>query len=350
MWSVLKRVRRAQLVFLNMSCYSAIGVAPAVWFICKAARRPLALRFFGGTLPELYRGYGRAARRLADRPFCVVRWCIWRPIICSARSATRSTFVGCPIRGILRPSAGAGARRFASWSSRPSCGWTRDWPKRWRRAARCPRVAGSTFFGPVMRDTDLSLFAGHPRAAYGGVLEPGEMPRVLSEHDLLLFPSYRRHETYPGIIVEASQCGVPVIAAKWGDVPEIVRHERDGLLVEPRSAADLQAAIERLLDDPALYRRLCAGARGAGGTLPQRRLVRPGGAGLARPVRLAGARYGAGRPLIFRKHREDGRRPQCSRRPLAAEQTRDRAPQARHVGAPEQQRGAQRQSSRSSGT
>ena len=116
-------------------------------------------------------------------------------------------------------------------------------------------------FGPGMSHTDFSLFENHPRATYGGVLEPAEVPRILSEHDLMVFPSYFMNEGYPGVIVEAFQCGLPVIAAKWRGVPGLVKHEENGLLVEPRSAVAVQVAIERLLDDPALYRRLCKGAR-----------------------------------------------------------------------------------------
>ncbi len=48
------------------------------------------------------------------------------------------------------------------------------------------------------------------------------MIRTLSEHDLLLFPSYFRGEGYPGIIVEAFQCGVPVAAAGWSAIPELI--------------------------------------------------------------------------------------------------------------------------------
>ncbi len=44
----------------------------------------------------------------------------------------------------------------------------------------------------------------------------------------------------------------------------MVEHEKSGLLVAPRSIPELKAAIERLIDDPALYRRLCAGARQRG--------------------------------------------------------------------------------------
>ena len=87
---------------------------------------------------------------------------------------------------------------------------------------------------------------------------------MLCEHDLLLFPSYYSMEGYPGVILEAFQCGLPVVAARWRSVPEIVEHEENGLLVEPRSAAAVRSAIERLLADPDLYRRLCKGAERRG--------------------------------------------------------------------------------------
>ena len=280
-------------------------------------------------------------------PFCVVRWCIWRPIICSARSATRSTFVGCPIRGILRPLRGRRARRFASWSSRPSCGWTRDWPKRWRACRALPEGCRLNVFGPVMRDTDLSLFAGHPRAAYGGVLEPGEMPRVLSEtrpaavSELPQARDLSRHHRRSLPVRRAGHCRQ--VGRRSRDRPPRAGRAARRAPLGCRSASRHRAAAGRPRPVPAAVR----GGRGERGERFRSAVWYDRVAqGLARPVRLAGARYGAGRPLIFRKHREDGRRPQCSRRPLAAEQTRDRAPQARHVGAPEQQRGAQRQSSR----
>ena len=260
MWGVLRRVRRSRLVFLNMSSSSAIGVASALWLICKAARRPLALRFFGGILPELYQKYGYAARWLADRTFLRSPLVYMETHYLLRAFGNPSNFRWLPnTRDIAAPPRAPRARvRKLVFAAQL---WMDKGLAEALEACRAlPEDCRLNVFGPVMRDTDLSLFEGHPRAAYEGVLEPGEMPRVLGEHDLLLFPSYRMHETYPGIIIEASQCGLPVIAARWGDVPEIVRHEQDGLLVEPRSAADLRAAIERLLDDPVLYRRLCEGA------------------------------------------------------------------------------------------
>ncbi len=115
-----------------------------------------------------------------------------------------------------------------------------------------------------MSGTDFSLFERHPRATYGGVLDSADIHRVLSEHNLMLFPTYCGVEGYPGSIPEVFQCGLPVVAARRGGVCELVEHEESGLLVDPRSATALRSAIKRLLEDSAMYRRLCAGAKRRG--------------------------------------------------------------------------------------
>jgi glycosyltransferase involved in cell wall biosynthesis len=65
--------------------------------------------------------------------------------------------------------------------------------------------------------------------------------------------------------IEASQSGVaalsyglgtPVIASDVGGLREIVQHEKDGLLVPPRNAPALAAAIVRLLDDLPLQAKM----------------------------------------------------------------------------------------------
>lgn len=49
--------------------------------------------------------------------------------------------------------------------------------------------------------------------------------------------------------------GVPVVASRVGGLPEIVRHEETGLLVD-NDPQQIRVAVERLLDDPALAARL----------------------------------------------------------------------------------------------
>ena len=54
-----------------------------------------------------------------------------------------------------------------------------------------------------------------------------------------------------GLLKEASASGLPAVATWHGGIPEIVEHERTGLLVPERSVEDLGQALERLLADPA---------------------------------------------------------------------------------------------------
>ena len=77
--------------------------------------------------------------------------------------------------------------------------------------------------------------------------------------DALLFPC--ENESFGRVLVEAMACGLPVIAARSGGVPEIVRHTEDGLLVTPGQEKGFTAALDRILSDDALRRRFGRSAR-----------------------------------------------------------------------------------------
>jgi glycosyltransferase involved in cell wall biosynthesis len=73
-----------------------------------------------------------------------------------------------------------------------------------------------------------------------------EIPLWISASDLVVLPS--RVEGHPNAVVEALACGKPVVAACVGGVPEIIRSDAHGLLVEPNDPKGLGEAIRLALD------------------------------------------------------------------------------------------------------
>lgn len=57
-------------------------------------------------------------------------------------------------------------------------------------------------------------------------------------------------------LLQASACGVPVIAAEAGGIPEIVLHDKNGLTFEIGDVKKLRHYIDLLLSDPAMRERL----------------------------------------------------------------------------------------------
>jgi phosphatidylinositol alpha-1,6-mannosyltransferase len=62
---------------------------------------------------------------------------------------------------------------------------------------------------------------------------------------------------------EASACGVPVVGGSSGGIPDAVRENETGLLVDPKCPERVLEAVRLLLDNRELARRLGAGGRRA---------------------------------------------------------------------------------------
>jgi glycosyltransferase involved in cell wall biosynthesis len=70
-----------------------------------------------------------------------------------------------------------------------------------------------------------------------------------------------RRDGIPIALMEAMALGRPVVASALSGVPELVEHERTGLLVDPGDRDALVAALARLAGDAGLRRRLGAAGR-----------------------------------------------------------------------------------------
>lgn len=94
----------------------------------------------------------------------------------------------------------------------------------------------------------------------GKEIKQEEIPGFMHGGDLYCLPcawsSDNDVDGLPQMIMEAMACGLPAISTRLVGIPDLVVHERTGLLVEPKNPTQLANAIQRLRDDPTLARRL----------------------------------------------------------------------------------------------
>lgn len=101
--------------------------------------------------------------------------------------------------------------------------------------------------------TGRVILAGHQD-------DPAPWMRAL---DVFCLPSYA-NEGVPQSLMQAMLLGLPIISTPVGSILEIVDDGRTGLIVPPRDAKALAAAIARLLGDDALATRLALAAHEEG--------------------------------------------------------------------------------------
>jgi glycosyltransferase involved in cell wall biosynthesis len=133
------------------------------------------------------------------------------------------------------------------------------------------------------RPLKLTLVGGSDRATGAEAIIQEQIRRSPFREDITLagmvdfgdplFDHYRSADVFvvaslsegtPRTLVEARAFGCPAVATRVGGIPSSVDDGRTGLLVEPRDAAGLANAIDRILTDEALRRKLiAAGLQGA---------------------------------------------------------------------------------------
>lgn len=92
-----------------------------------------------------------------------------------------------------------------------------------------------------------------------GFLSPDQLAERYRRAAIVVCPSHS--EGFGVVCAEAMAHGKPVVATAVGGLRELVDHTRTGLLVEAGNAQELRAAIELLLANPNMRRRLGSAAR-----------------------------------------------------------------------------------------
>jgi glycosyltransferase involved in cell wall biosynthesis len=98
-----------------------------------------------------------------------------------------------------------------------------------------------------------------PQVRFLGTVPREQLPFLYSRAAVAVFPSHA--EAFGLSCAEAMACGAPVVMTTRGSGPELVEHDRCGLLADPENGPALAAAIVDLLGDEKRRERLSRNAR-----------------------------------------------------------------------------------------
>ena len=93
---------------------------------------------------------------------------------------------------------------------------------------------------------------------FGYVNDPQTMAKLYSASDIYLFPTLA--DNCPLTAIESLACGLPVVTFETGGVPEIVKNEKSGMVVEYKNGKMLVETLEKLLDDDELREKMAENA------------------------------------------------------------------------------------------
>lgn len=96
----------------------------------------------------------------------------------------------------------------------------------------------------------LKAWDGVDGIEWWGYYDKKEMPRIYTEANIVVLPSY--HEGVPKMLIEAAAMGKPIIATDLPGCREVVTQEVNGLLVPRNDPVSLANAIARLVENPGL--------------------------------------------------------------------------------------------------
>ena len=139
--------------------------------------------------------------------------------------------------------------------------------------AACARLEGEDFscqiigHGPLQ--ADLQAQVDHlglgDRVTLTGPKTESEIRTLLARSRMFVLPCLNAADgavdNLPTVIMEAMAAGLPVVSTAVAGIPEMVRNGETGFVVEEKDPATLAQAMNRLLKDEELARRMGAAAR-----------------------------------------------------------------------------------------
>lgn len=111
---------------------------------------------------------------------------------------------------------------------------------------------------PYVQDV-FRLAAALPGVDILGFIGRDELGEQFRRSSLLVLPTFE--DNCPMVVLEAMAAGVPVVASRVGGVPDLITHEKDGLMFDPKDPANVRESLERLIREPVTRARLGTAGR-----------------------------------------------------------------------------------------
>lgn len=91
------------------------------------------------------------------------------------------------------------------------------------------------------------------RVEFFGALKHDEYLKEIEKAQVFMSPSITAkngdQEGLPTVLIESAAIGRPLIATNYSGIPEIVHHEKNGLLVEEKNIEELSKAIDNMVEN-----------------------------------------------------------------------------------------------------
>jgi len=104
--------------------------------------------------------------------------------------------------------------------------------------------------GPLRARVDAFAARYPDRATSWGFVGDKKKASLLEEADALVLPSIW-NDNFPRVMLDAFRWGLPVLGARRGGIPEVVKNGKTGLLFEPDEHS-LQSILRKVCDNPSL--------------------------------------------------------------------------------------------------
>jgi teichuronic acid biosynthesis glycosyltransferase TuaC len=107
-------------------------------------------------------------------------------------------------------------------------------------------LVGDGFLEEELKSQALRLGISE-KVYFAGKQSHPEIPIWLNACDVFCLPSL--NEGCPNVVLEALACGTPVVASSVGGIPEMIKTECEGILVDPGDSAQLYLGLKKALDE-----------------------------------------------------------------------------------------------------